>query len=75
MKKATDKAAEPELRGEYDFSRGVRGKYARRYAQGANVVVLEADVARMFPSAEAVNDSLRALAGIIRRQRKALPAK
>jgi hypothetical protein len=39
------------------------------------VVVLEADVARMFPSAEAVNDSLRALAGIIRRQRKALPAK
>jgi hypothetical protein len=75
MKKATDKAAEPEMRGEYDFSRGVRGKYVRRYAQGANVVVLEADVARMFPSAEAVNDSLRALAGIIRRQRKALPAK
>lgn len=75
MKKATSKAAEPELRGEYDFARGVRGKYARRYAQGANVVVLEADVARMFPSAEAVNDSLRALAGIIRRQRKALPAK
>ena len=75
MKKATDKAAEPEMRGEYDFSRGVRGKYARRYAQGANVVVLEADVARMFPSAEAVNDSLRALAGIIRRQRKVLPAK
>ena len=74
-KKATDKAAEPEQRGEYDFSRGVRGKYARRYAQGANVVVLEADVARMFPSAEVVNDSLRALAGIIRRQRKALPAK
>jgi len=63
------------MRGEYDFSRGVRGKYARRYAQGANVVVLEADVARMFPSAEAVNDSLRALAGIIRRQRKALPVK
>ena len=75
MKKATNKAAEPELRGEYDFARGVRGKCARRYAQGANVVVLEADVARMFPSAEAVNDSLRALAGIIRRQRKALPAK
>ena len=75
MKKATNKAVEPELRGEYDFARGVRGKYARRYAQGANVVVLEADVARMFPSAEAVNDSLRALADIIRRQRKALPAK
>ncbi len=63
------------MRPEYDFSRGVRGKYARRYAQGANVVVLEADVARAFPSAEAVNDSLRALAGIIRRQHKALSSK
>jgi len=72
MKKANDKTAEPELRAEYDFSRGARGKYARRYAQGANVVVLEADVAKVFPNAETVNDSLRALAGIIRRQRKAL---
>jgi hypothetical protein len=70
MKKANEKAAEPEMRREYDFSRGVRGKYARRYAQGANVVVLEADVAKVFPSAGAVNDSLRALAAIIRRQHK-----
>jgi hypothetical protein len=75
MKKATDKAAGPGMRSEYDFSRGVRGKYARRYAQGANVVVLEADVAKIFPNAEAVNDSLRALAGIIRRQHKALAGK
>jgi len=63
------------MRAEYDFSGGVRGKYARRYAQGANVVVLEADVAKAFPSAEAVNDSLRALAAIIRRQRKVLVGK
>jgi hypothetical protein len=75
MKKATDKAAEPEMRAEYDFSRGVRGKYARRYAQGTNVVVLEADVAKAFPNADAVNDSLRALAGIPRRQQKALAGK
>jgi hypothetical protein len=75
MKKASDKAAEPEMRAEYDFSRGVRGKYARRYAQGSNVVVLEADVAKAFPNAEAVNDSLRALAGILRRQQKALAGK
>jgi hypothetical protein len=70
MKKATDKQAEPEMRAYYDFSQGVRGKYARRYAQGTNVVVLEADVAKAFPNAEAVNDSLRALAGIIRRQHR-----
>ena len=59
MKRATDKAAEPEMRAEYDFSRGIRGKYVRRYAQGTNVVVLEADVAKVFPNAVAVNDSLR----------------
>ena len=62
MKKATHKAAEPEMRDEYDFSRGVRGKYARHNGQGTNVVVLEDDVARVFPNSQAVNDSLRALA-------------
>jgi len=63
MNRASDRKAGPDTRAEYDFSRGVRGKYARRYAQGTNVVVLEADVAKAFPNAEAVNDSLRALAG------------
>src|SRR2546427_5211907 len=37
MKRAIRKRADPEMRVEYDFSRGVRGKYARRYAQGTNV--------------------------------------
>lgn len=69
------KSAGLEMRGEYDFSRGMRGKYARRYAQGANVVVLAPDVARVFPSTEAVNSSLRALAGIFRHQKKTLAAK
>jgi hypothetical protein len=54
---------------EYDFSGGVRGKYARRYASGTNVVVLDPDVVRVFPNAEVVNTSLRALADIIRRRR------
>ena len=59
---------------EYDFSKGVLGKYARRYARGSNVVVLEPDVAKVFPNAEAVNTSLRSLAEIIRR-RKSLAVK
>ena len=63
------------MRAEYDFSRGIRGKYARRYAQGSNLVVLAPDVARVFPDSDSVNSTLRALAGIIRRQHKALPAK
>jgi hypothetical protein len=72
MKKAREKNS--EMLQEYDFSEGVRGKYARRYAQGSNVVVLEPDVAKDFPNAEIVNASLRGLAKIIRR-RKSLPAK
>ncbi|MGH7981769.1 MAG: hypothetical protein ACREFF_01320 [Candidatus Udaeobacter sp.] len=68
MKKRNEKN-NSEMQAEYDFSAGVRGKYARRYAQGTNVVVLEPDVARAFPNAEAVNSSLRALAQIIRKQK------
>ena len=75
MKRMPDKSAEPDMRAEYDFSRGIRGKYARHYAQGANLVVLAPDVARVFPNSDSVNTSLRALAGIIRRQSKSLPAK
>lgn len=70
MKRASEKKAEPDIQPEYDFSRGVRGQYARRYADGTNVVVLEPDVAKAFPSAEAVNRSLRAVAEIIRSQNK-----
>ena len=54
---------------EYDFSYGLRGKYTGRYAEGSNVVVLEPDVAKVFPNAEAVNSSLRGLAEIMRRQK------
>ena len=72
MKKRPDKSAGSQMRAEYDFSRGVRGKYARRFAQGTNVVVLESDVAKVFPSSETVNSSLRALAGIIRHREKVL---
>jgi len=66
-KKAPEK--NNEMLREYDFSKGVRGKYARRYARGSNVVVLEPDVAKIFPNAEAVNSSLCSLADIIRRRK------
>jgi hypothetical protein len=75
MKKATDKTSATAMRAYFDFSHGVRGKYARRYAQGTNLVLLDADVAKVFPNADAVNDSLRALAGIIRKQHKSLAGK
>jgi len=69
MKKA-GKKADLEMRNEYDFSSGVRGKYARRHAQGSNVVLIEPDVAKFFHDSETVNRSLRALSEIIRQQRK-----
>lgn len=75
MKKAPSKTTEPEMQAEYDFSGAARGKYARHYAQGTNVVVLEPDVAKAFPNAEAVNSSLRALVSIIKRREKAVAGK
>ncbi len=50
-----------ELLPQYDFSGGVRGKYAKRYAQGAKVVVLAPDVAEIFPDSVSVNEALRTL--------------
>lgn len=50
-----------EMRSEYDFSEGARGKYAARCAEGSNVVVLDPDVAREFPDSESVNEALREL--------------
>lgn len=62
-----------DLLEEYDFSRGVRGKYATRYAEGTNVVVIEPDVAEYFPDHESVNQSLRSLVAIIQKRKKAQP--
>ena len=58
------------MRPEYDFSRGQRGVTARRYAQGVNIVLLDPDVAEIFPTARAVNEALRRLARLRRRSRK-----
>jgi len=55
-----------EVLPEYDFSGGVRGKYAQRYAEGTNLILLDPDLLAVFPDAAAVNSALRALAGIIR---------
>ena len=58
------------MRPEYDFSKGVRGKHAARYAEGTNVVVLEADVAQEFRTTEQVNETLRAVSKLLQQQRK-----
>lgn len=70
MKKIQKKNNKPEMLDEYDFSSGVRGKYAKRYQKGSNVIVLDPDVAKVFSDRESVNETLRALAKIIHRQEK-----
>ena len=64
MKKASNKKSDPDMLKEYDFSKGVRGKYAQRYAEGTNVVVLPPDLAEAFPTAEAVHEALRGLVSL-----------
>ena len=49
-----------DMRPEYDFSDGVRGKYAKALARGSNVIVIAPDLAAEFRSASAVNRALRA---------------
>ncbi len=62
MKKARSKKGD-ELRAEYDLRRllkeGVRGKYAKRYQAGTNLVLLDPEVRKAFRDERAVNDALR----------------
>ena len=49
------------MRKEYDFRKGVRGKHAERFEKGTNLVLLEPEVAKYFPTAKAVNRALKNL--------------
>ena len=71
MKRKVKTEEEDDLRPEYDLSKlkgGVRGKYAQRYKEGTNLVLLEPDVAEAFPDDESVNRALRLLMEISERQ-------
>jgi hypothetical protein len=65
-----NKAKLDELRPEYhreDLGPGVRGKYFESYRKGTNLVLLSPDVAKAFPTEDAVNDALRSLIKIARK--------
>jgi hypothetical protein len=55
------KAAAPELRKEYDFSKARPNKYARRYSEGASLVVIDPALKKHFPDSASVNAALRKL--------------
>ncbi len=67
MKKANQASNSEEMEPEYDFSHGERGKYAKRYEEGTNLVALAPDVAEAFPDSDSVNEALRGLAQLSRR--------
>lgn len=67
MRKDPDQERTDELREEYDFSQGVRGKYAARYSEGANIAILDPDVAKVFRDSKSVNKALRALVDVANR--------
>lgn len=64
MKKASAKRRDDDLRPEYDLSRlkgGVRGKYFRQATAGTNLVLVDPELADVFPDTESVNRALRLL--------------
>jgi hypothetical protein len=76
MKKEVNEL-EDELRPEYDFSKmvgGVKGKYVERYRAGTNLVLLEPDIAKAFPTDASVNEALRLLLQIAQCQQPNNPA-
>lgn len=66
MEKEPRNNSDPDMLEEYDFTQGIRGKYTQRYVAGSKGVVLDPDVAEVFPDSASVNRALRALADIIR---------
>jgi len=58
-----------KIRSEYDFSNARPNKYAKKYAEGTNLVMIEPDLIRFFPDAESVNATLRALVAIFPKPR------
>jgi hypothetical protein len=61
MSQENDRREDDEMRPEYDFRGGVRGKYYKQYMEGTNVVLLDPDVAVVFHDSESVNQALRVI--------------
>jgi hypothetical protein len=64
MNPESNRHDDDDMRPEYDLRGGVRGKYYKQYAEGTNVVLLDADVAAVFRDSESVNQALRVLISV-----------
>ena len=68
MSQESKPSKKEEMKAEYDIRGGVRGKYYERYREGTNVVLLEPDVAAVFRNSQSVNQALRMLIDLARKQ-------
>ena len=64
---------EDTMRDEYDFTGAIRGKHAHLRQEGSNLVLLDRDVAELFPDSASVNEALRLLAKLARKQSERVP--
>jgi hypothetical protein len=64
MNQEPEAIVDDEMRPEYDFSGGIRGKYYEAYTQVNNIIVLDPDVAEIFRDSASVNEALRLLTKI-----------
>ena len=72
MKTTRSPRPEPPMRREYDFSGGIRGKYAKQLRPGSTIIVLEPDVAEAFGDAKTVNQALRTLLKVVPARRRSV---
>ena len=68
MSQVANSDTDDEMRPEYDFSKGVRGKHYQAYRKGSNIVFLEPDVAAVFKDSASVNEALRLLLNLAKEQ-------
>jgi len=60
---------DPDMLEEYDFSNGIRGKYASKYKEGTNIVILDPELIEYFPDSASVNEALKSLARLMKKYR------
>ena len=60
---------DPDMLEEYDFSNGIRGKYASKYKEGTNIVMLDPELMEYFPDSASVNEALKSLAKLMKKYR------
>ncbi len=58
---------DPDMLEEYDFSDGIRGKYASKYKEGTNIIMLDPELIEYFPDSNSVNEALRLLAKLLKK--------